>query len=413
MEDPNKGDPMHRRTATCLATIVLLVAAGGAAASASALPTPDDGAGAVAVSWQRIALRTVFTEGAKPPQTGILYLGFASLAVHDAALESLRRGANSSRAAVATAAHDVLSEYFPASRPNLDADLAATLALVADGPGEDKGVRIGREAAADLIASRVGDGRDDATVVYAKAPGVGVWQPAPGAAMATAWLGFVDPLVPVGTVTLDGPDDLGGSAYAADYEEVRRWGAVTSTDRTADQTGTAQFFAFNPPVMYRTAVCNLLDSAPMNLEQTTRLFAATDAAMGNAMIETFRLKFVVGYWRPFQAIAAAADDGNPDTEPQLGWAPLVANPAYSDYTSGHAAATAPFAEIMRRTFGDDTVLRLRNTALGVDRDYQSLTALEHDALNARVWGGLHFRDAMEDGYQLGHEIARLVARALR
>jgi hypothetical protein len=145
MEDPNKGNPMHRRTATCLATTVLLVAAGGAAASASALPTPDDGAGAVAVSWQRIALRTVFTEGVNPPQTGILYLGFASLAVHDAALESLRRGANSSRAAVATAAHDVLSQYFPASRPNLDADLAATLALVPDGPGEDKGVRIGRE----------------------------------------------------------------------------------------------------------------------------------------------------------------------------------------------------------------------------------------------------------------------------
>jgi hypothetical protein len=40
-----------------------------------------------------------------------------------------------------------------------------------------------------------------------------------------------------------------------------------------------------------------------------------------------------------------------------------------------------------------------------------LTALEHDALHARIWGGLHFRDAMDDGYDLGHRTARAVAAA--
>ena len=92
--------------------------------------------------------------------------------------------------------------------------------------------------------------------------------------------------------------------------------------------------------------------------------------------------------------------------------PLIANPAYSDYTSGHASATAPFAEVLRQTLGDDVSLVLRATGRA-DRTYATLTALEHDALHARIWGGLHFRDAMDDGYHLGHTTAERVMRALR
>jgi hypothetical protein len=70
-------------------------------------------------------------------------------------------------------------------------------------------------------------------------------------------------------------------------------------------------------------------------------------------------------------------------------------------------------QVLRATFGDDVSLHLENATLGMERDYTSLTQLEHDAFNARIWGGLHFRDAMEDGYYLGHVTARRVVRALR
>ena len=81
--------------------------------------------------------------------------------------------------------------------------------------------------------------------------------------------------------------------------------------------------------------------------------------------------------------------------------------------SGHAAATSPFAEVLRATLGDDVALHLENPALGLERDYATPTELEHDALNARIWGGLHFRDAMDDGYALGHETARRVMRVMQ
>ena len=102
--------------------------------------------------WQRIAVRTIWTETAPlpAPPVGSMYLTFTSLAVHDAASEAQRRGRVAATAAVATAAHDVLWEYFPASRTNLDADLAATMA---PDPGREEDRAQGRH--------RCGRGRRD------------------------------------------------------------------------------------------------------------------------------------------------------------------------------------------------------------------------------------------------------------
>lgn len=151
--------------------------------------------------------------------------------------------------------------------------------------------------------------------------------------------------------------------------------------------------------------------AALGLLPTTRLFARIDAAVATAQSQNWRLKFDVGFWRPYEAITAAELDGNAGSNPHPGpWVPLVPNPSYSEYTSGHSGATAPFAEVLRQTLGDDTPLVLQAGA--VSRSSATLSALEHDAFHARIWGGLHFRDAMDDGYLIGHETARQVLRAL-
>ena len=403
--------PSRHRATSALIAALIAVPLVGAVPPAGADPVGGPLASSIAVDWQRTAIRTAYVERGSAPPVGALYLAFTSLAVHDAAREAMKHGTHAAAAAVAVAAHHVLHEYFPASGVALDADLAASLAKVPDGTKQDIGVDIGAAAAEAMIASRIGDGRNDASIVYSKPVAPGIWQPATGGAMALPWLGFVDPVVDVPPVTLDGPDPITSAAYAAEYAEVRDVGSVGSVTRSAEQTAIARFFSGNPVLTYRVALCNLLDQQPLGLMPTTRLFARIDAATANAFIQTWRLKYDVGYWRPFQAIALADTDGNPATTAESGWVPLVANPAYSDYTSGHAAATSPFAEVLRHTFGDDTPLVL--TAGGVQRSYATLTALEHDALNARIWGGLHFRDAMDDGYYLGHTTAQRVIRAIR
>lgn len=392
-------------------TPLLVVPVAGPAATAGAAPGPL--AASVAVDWQRTAVRTILVEGGSAPPLAALYLSFTSLAVHDAAKAGQRHGTHAAAAAVAQAAHDVLEEYFPASGAALDADLTASLATVPNGKKQDAGVALGAAAAAAMITAREDDGRLDPQYAYTSTGGIGVWPAAavPGG-MAFAWLGFVDPVADVAPVALDGPDAVSSPAYAVDYEEVRLAGAKTGSTRTTEQTAIAEFFAANSIGSYRNAVCDVLDAEPLGLLPTTRLFARIDAAVASAFIQTWRLKYEVGFWRPAQAIPVGGTDGNDGTNPHPEpWVPLVTNPPYSDYTSGHAAATSPFAQVLRRTLGDDTPLVLKGS--GTQRSYATLTALEHDTLNARIWGGLHFRDAMEDGYHLGHTTADRVMAAIR
>jgi hypothetical protein len=151
---------------------------------------------------------------------------------------------------------------------------------------------------------------------------------------------------------------------------------------------------------------------------TAQLFARMHAAMTDSVIEAWRLKRDVGFWRPSEAIAGAATDGNSRTQPQAGWAPLVANPSYSDYVSGHASVTAPAIEMIRLTLGEAASLELRSAnPLITDpaarvRTYPDLASIEFDAFHARIWAGLHFADAMDDGYTLGHQTARKVFHRL-
>ena len=94
---------LRRRTLTaCLAS--LLAAPLVATQAGTAAPQAPDMSDAVVVAWARTASRTVFSEAGLAPPVGALYLGFTSLAGHDAVLTALRQGNASPQAAAAAAA---------------------------------------------------------------------------------------------------------------------------------------------------------------------------------------------------------------------------------------------------------------------------------------------------------------------
>jgi len=365
----------------------------------------------VVLDWERIVFRTVYGNTATPIPVGVPILGFVSVALHRAANRSAHVGGSSETAAVATAAHDVLVHYYPAQGPLLGADLEASLAGIDPAP-RTKGARIGAKAAADLLASRVGDHYLDPSFHYSKSPGPGVWQPNPGTTdMLAPWLGSLRPLFLRRPVRVSGPDALASTRYAADHDEVRRLGSASSTERSADQTATALFFNSNSATMVSDALVRYLETHPVDLLRAARLFAMIHGAMTDSAIQVWGLKRDVGFWRPSQAVAAADTDGNPDTASEAGWAPLVPNPNYSDYVSGHAGLTGPACQVIRRTLGEQTSLELRSVSSPTPRVYGHLSDLEHDAFHARIWSGLHFRRAMLDGYVIAHRTADRVVEA--
>ncbi len=372
--------------AAALAAGLLVTAPGVPGAAAE--PEPAE----VALVWQGHALATV---PFSPAQA--MYLSFTSTAVHRAVKKSLKTDTSSEAAAVATAAHDVLVEYFPASAATLDTALAASLADVPDGSAETRGAEIGAAAADAVIASRVDDGRNDPSIVYSAEPGIGVWVDA--RPMATPWYGFVDRLAGGRPVVVDGPDPVGSAAYRNDLTEVRDVGTGADPDRAA----TATFFNVPAFALYRNALITYLRAHPISLARTTRLFADLDRATGEAMRQTWRHKFTEGFWRP--TVALTADDGDPLTDPVAGWTAWLPVPPYPDWPSGHGTLTGAFAETVRCHLGD---IPLTLNGAGAPRSYDSVSAIERDAFRSRIWGGIHFRDAMDDAYLIGHTVARQV-----
>jgi hypothetical protein len=382
------------------------------AVTSSASAGTSSRSGQTVVDWQRVAVRTIYTEGLQPAPVGSLYLGFTSLAMNDAVKTALSRRHANPNAAAAAAAHGVLTEYFPASTANLDSALEATLSQVPDGYAETKGVRIGEASAAAMIASRADDGRGDASVIYSvpTPTPVGVWAP-PSTGMLAPWLGFVDPLVIGSRVAVDGPDPLGSKAYAADLNEVQRIGSATSSVRTQEQTDIALFFTANPVSQLTLALCSYLETHPIGLARTARLFAVSGASIADSLIQAWHAKFEYRFWRPFQAIARAGEDGNRRTTADATWIPLVnPNPPYPEYFSGHGSVVSSFAQSVRRALGDDTPLVLVGAT--TTRSYATLSDLEAEAFMARIWAGLHFRDAMHDAYMVGRVTANRVRYSL-
>ncbi|WP_328368778.1 vanadium-dependent haloperoxidase [Streptomyces sp. NBC_00445] len=387
-------------------------------AQASPRPTPDP---AVITDWNAIAVRTIFAEGQQPPPVAQLYLGFVSTAVYDAvaaidgryapyAKQPRPRPHASSQAAAATAAYQVLSHYFPASAQALSSDYATSLEKIREGAGKTHGIRAGKAAAATIVRLRTGDGRG-ADVTLNVTPAPGVWRPTPPALapMLAPWLGFVRPLLLKSPTQIRpaGPDALNSAAYTRDFDEVKAVGVASGGTRTPAQTETARFWNDNLPRQFQTAFRDQAARRHLDIADSARVFAVLNATAADAAIACWRGKYDHAYWRPSTAIQLADTDSNPATAPDPAWSPLIANPPYPDYPSGHACLTGATTAGLSHLFGARHIdLTVDSAVTGTTRHYATADALNQETKDARVWLGIHFRKATTDGNHLGRAVSR-------
>ena len=383
----------------------------------------------VIVRWNAITERTLSENAVPIPPSG-LYYAFSALVMYDAVVTVEGRfepwapqppahAHASPQVAAATAAYNVLRHYFPNSAAALAADYAAELSDVPDGVGKVHTIRVGEAAAATLIARRAGDGIG-ATVSQPGGPPLepGEWRPTPPAfaPMLAPWLGFVTPVVlPSPTaIPLDGPPPLDSALYAAEFAEVRDYGRSDSTLRSPEQTATAFFWNANSVRQYQIAMRDQVTDRQLDIVDTARTFAVLDASTADAAIACWRAKYDVNFWRPDTAIAFADTDSNPATQVVPGWTPLIPNPPYPDYTSGHACITGAATGTLENLFGSSVspAFDVPSLAATPNRQFADTSALDAETMNARIWLGIHFRTAMTDGNALGHAVADTVASHL-
>ena len=312
----------------------------------------------------------------------------------------------SREAAASAAAHGTLVNLFPAAVSSFDALHAAILAGIPNGPQKTAGIAWGEFVANQILAARANDG-SDAIVPPPGGSGPGVWVPTPPAFrpyLLPQW-GFV---VPFGMSSSSqfrppGPPSLDSQRYAADYDEVKELGAEVGSTRTEEQTEIALFWAdgagTETPPGHWNSIAQIIAAAQGNtLEENARLFALLNIAMGDAAICAWDAKYIFHFWRPVTAIAFA--------EPELGWMSFIVTPPFPDYVSGHSTFSGAAATVLPLFYGtEDLPFTTGSDSLpGVYRSFLTCLDAAEEAAASRLYGGIHFRSANEDGLQAGISI---------
>jgi hypothetical protein len=144
-----------------------------------------------------------------------------------------------------------------------------------------------------------------------------------------------------------------------------------------------------------------------------RFFALTFTSIADALQTGMSAKYHYNLWRPFHSVPRADTDGNDATVGDLAWAPLL-NVNHPEYPAGHGFVGAgSLVESVRAYFGTDAVSWTLDT-VGVagltqtSRSYTSLNALAADIKEARIYGGLHYRFAVDAGQAQGRAVVQHV-----
>ena len=371
--------------------------------------------------WNLNASNALFVVGAQGPQQSVPHMAMVHGAIYDAVnaidgghdgyllTSRLAQPFDSKEAAAAAAAHRVLLNIVPAQQVVLDAQYAVSLAAIPDGSAKSRGIAVGEAAAAAMIAARMDDGRFGA-YRFPVGSGPGEWRPVLPAFVndPNAWLKDVRPfLIESGTQFMsDGPLPLTSRKYARELDEVKSVGSATSTTRTADQTLAARYWAENPPATWSRIFRTLSAQQGLSLVDNARLYAMLYMTAADSLITVWNDKAHYLFWRPITAIREADTDGNPWTEADPNWLPLIPTPPYTEHSSGHSALSGSFVATLQDFFGTDEIGWTDTNNGGLTRSFTRFSHAIDEVVEARVWSGIHFHNADEQGHKIGKQVAK-------
>ena len=410
-----------------------------------ALASPTVARADAVTDWNLIASNAIVVTAGQPPPVSALSFAMVQGAVYDA-VNAIDRGhqpylseppsnpTDSKEAAAATAAFRVLvgfpdlSGLFPAQLPTLQPLYDAYIAGLPDNPPGSKaaGITIGETTGRAMLVARMNDGRfGPPPTLYPPAPGI--WRPTPPnyASDPAPWVGNVLTFIVPSAEMLrtDGPNALTSAEYAEDFNEVKDLGSLTSTTRTADETDAAIFWQDHAHALFNRIFRTLAASQQLDIVANARLFAMTNLAAADAAIGCWNDKYYWQFWRPITGIREADTDGNPATQADPTWLPLfdpatpvchppaLFTPPFPDHPSGHACATGAFMHTLKNFFGTDKIgFTAFSNKSCTTRSFARFSDALKEVIDARVWGGIHFRTADTQGAVLGKKVAQYLKK---
>ena len=374
----------------------------------------------VVLEWNQLALDAIRATGMNPLLASRA-MAITQAAVYDSVNAIDRsyapyfadvhasRGA-SLEAAAAQAAHDTLAALFPSQMSIFDTKLAADLVGISPGRAR-QGAEVGHDVAQQILAWRSTDG-SGAVVPYTPGTNPGDWQPTPPAFLAplgVQWPDVTPFAMTVGSQFLPPPPPaLDSGEYLTAFDEVVNFGGngtTTPTERDADQTEIARFWADGAGTSYAFGHWNEIAQGvsverDLDLVTEARLFALLNIATADAVIVAWDAKYEYNFWRPITAIRATSDPA---------WTPLLGTPNFPSHTSGHSTVSSAAATVLTGLFGPDYSFTVGSEGLaGVTRSFASFDLAAAEAGQSRIYGGIHFQFENQGGLASGHDLGQFV-----
>jgi len=299
------------------------------------------------------------------------------------------------------------------------------MAAIPPSQAKDDGKAVGLSAASGLIANRAGDGFR-AAVPYAFLPlGPGVYQKTPPLATypatpATPWMKQLRPfaIFAPDQFRADPPPALDSAQWAADYNEVKAFGAATDqpNSRSTEQEEIGRFYGdINAMVQVQRNLRKLAMDQDLtaDLGTSSRFMAQASVTLSDAFVGCWDSKYLYNFWRPVTAIQHGDIDGNEATVQDPDWLPQIATPTHPEYPSAHGCGTSAYANAIREFFCTKRLpggITLTGATGHPDRHFDSTDDIIKEIIDARVYNGVHYRTSVVEGTILGRKVAQWVAK---
>ena len=322
----------------------------------------------------------------------------------------------SQRAAAVQAAYASLVRLFPSQAATFDAQRTVSLSGIAGGPATEdsesiqRGIAWGQTVADAIWQWRSNDGFSIGQPPFTGGLAPGQWRPTPPAsapglapqmATMTPWV-----IASPSQFRPAGPNALTSARYAADLNETETMGSATSSTRTPNQTLYVEFWASTgPPNFWDPVATRLSAERHFTISENARLLALLNLALADSIIGCWDAKYAYDSWRPVTAIRLADTDGNPNTTADTNWTPFIATPPFPEYPSAHSCVSSAAGRILSAYFGETVEFSVTSDGMpSVVRYFSSFSDALDEVKNARVFGGIHFRTACNDGQALGDAV---------
>tara|TARA_B110000238_G_C16128257_1_gene440282 strand:- start:947 stop:2290 length:1344 start_codon:yes stop_codon:yes gene_type:complete len=143
-----------------------------------------------------------------------------------------------------------------------------------------------------------------------------------------------------------------------------------------------------------------------NLMQTVNAYAKTSLAIADAFISCWDEKYSTNLIRPETLIHQNIDSD---------WLPILQTPPFPEYTSGHSVVSGAASVVLTTLFGDDFAFD-DDTELQFGlpvRSFSSFYDASSEAAISRMYGGIHYRAAVDNGLEQGKKLGHFVVQKIR